>query len=348
MRALGMMRGRIHNNTRASVGEAGQRRRDMQLILISNRLQMTRSVVLSRRQLALGAVSAALFVLIAATALTFFALPRIAGSSAVSVRDLLLASSAGQPHSPMTLLSTKLDTMATKIGHMQAQTTILDLQSAALAARAGIKPHEFRMETLPGQGGPVPAASSGMLSVDEVEHVLDRLAMQITNHADTLDVLESRVLDYTGQEQLLPRVLPVRNPQIGSGFGMRTDPFTGLQAMHEGLDLVAEVGTPVMAAGGGIVIFSGFHHEFGNLVVIDHGNGIITRYGHCSRLDVKEGDVVLRGQVIAAVGETGRATGPHLHFEVRYKGVAQNPSKFLHADLRHLRKLAGSRDSSPG
>ncbi|MBE0621104.1 MAG: M23 family metallopeptidase [Burkholderiales bacterium] len=319
----------------------------MQLILISNRLRTTKSLVLSARQLTFGAVSAALFVLFAATALTFFALQQIGGSDGAAVQDLL-PSSARQPHLLTRSLSAKLDTMATKIGRMQAQTTILDLQSAALAARAGIKPHEFRLETLPGQGGPIPAASSKMLSMDDVEHVLDRMAVQIGNHADTLDVLESRVLDYTGQEQLLPRILPVRNPQIGSGFGMRTDPFTGQPAMHEGLDLVADVGTPIMAAGGGIVVFSGFHREFGNLVVIDHGNGVITRYGHCSRLDVKEGDVVLRGQVIAAVGDTGHATGPHLHFEVRYKGVAQNPSKFLQAGLLHPRNIARSQGLNPG
>ena len=160
--------------------------------------------------------------------------------------------------------------------------------------------------------------------------------------------LESRVLDYTAQKQYPPTMLPVGNAQIGSGFGMRTDPFLGIPTMHEGLDFVADVGTPIMAAGGGVVIFSGFHREFGNLIEIDHGNGVITRYGHCSRLDVKEGEVVRRGQIIAAVGDTGHATGPHLHFEIRYNGAAQNPSRFLQAELQRLPRIARTPGSNPG
>lgn len=320
----------------------------MQLILISNRLGKTKSLVLSPRQLTFGAASAVLFVLFAAVALAWFAVQQIAGSGSAVAQDLLASTSVAQPHSLTRSLSAKLDTMAKRIGHLQAQTTVLNFQGASLAALAGIKPHEFHFEMLPGEGGLAPAASSGMLSTDDIERVLDRLTVQISNHADNLDVLESRVVDYIGQRQLLPTMLPVRNAQIGSGFGMRPDPFTGLPAMHEGLDLVAEVGTPIMAAGGGIVVFAGFHPEFGNLVVIDHGNGVITRYGHCSKLDVKAGEVVLRGQVIGAVGGTGHATGPHLHFEIRRNGVAQNPSKFLQASLEHLRKFAGSRSSNPG
>ena len=305
-------------------------------------------MVLSYGQLTVGALGGALFVLFAAIALTYYALAQIVDSGDATMQSLLVSSSARQSSPPTRLVSKKLDTMATKIGHLQAQTTVLDLQGESIAALAGVKPQEFRLGQLPAQGGPLRAASDGKLTMGDVEQVLDRLAVQIRNHADSLDILESRVLDYTGQEQLLPRMLPIRSAHIGSGFGMRSDPFTGRPAMHEGLDLVAEVGTPVMAAGGGIVIFAGFHREFGKLVVIDHGDGVITRYGHCSRLDVKAGDVVLRGQVIGAVGETGHATGPHLHFEIRYKGVAQNPRKYLQADLRDLQTTARSRGSSPG
>ena len=320
----------------------------MQLILISNRLRIAKSVVLSARQLTAGAVIGALFVLVAATALSYFALQRILGSHTATVQSLLVSSKAAPLPPPASTVSTKLDAMATKIGHLQAQTTVLDLKGASMAALAGIKPQEFHLERPLAQGGPALAADAGALSMEQIEDAIDRLAVQVNNHADSLAILESRVLDYTGREQLLPRMLPIRNARIGSGFGMRADPFTGRPAMHEGLDLEADVGTPIMAAGGGVVIFAGFHHEFGNLVVIDHGNGVITRYGHCSRLDVKVGDVVLRGQVIGAVGETGHATGPHLHFEIRYKGVAQNPSKYLQADLRHLRKVAASRGSNSG
>ncbi len=320
----------------------------MQLILISTSLGKGKPVVLSPGQLAFGAVSAALFVLFAATALALIALQQVTGGGDAAVQDAPVSWSAGHPHPLVRLPSAKLESMATKIGHLQAQVTVLDVRAKNVAVLAGINPRKFRFETQPGQGGLAPAASTGWLSMDNVEQLLDQLAVQVRTHADYLDVLDARVVNFAAREELLPTILPVRNAWISSGFGLRTDPFTGHQERHEGVDLAADVGTPVMAAGGGIVTFAGFHHDFGNLVEIDHGDGIVTRYAHCSRLDVKEGEVVRRGQIIAAVGQTGHATGPHLHFEVRYKGVAKNPRKFLQADVQHLQKFARSRGSNPG
>ena len=320
----------------------------MQLILIPTRLGKSKSVVLSAGHLVFGAVSAALFVLLAATALAVIALRQVADSGSAAVQDSLASWSAAQASPFARLPTAKLWSMATKIGHLQGQITVLDLRAKNVAALAGIKPSEFRFETPPRQGGPAPAASTGWLTMDDVQQLVDRLAVEIRTHANYLNVLDSKVVNYAAQKQLLPTMLPIRSATISSGFGMRSDPFTGLPAMHEGLDLAAVVGTPVMAAGGGIVIFAGHQHDFGNLVEIDHGNGIVTRYAHCSRLEVKEGEVVRRGQIIAVVGDTGHSTGPHLHFEIRDKGIAQNPSKFLRADLRRLRMLAGARSSNPG
>ena len=132
---------------------------------------------------------------------------------------------------------------------------------------------------------------------------------------------------------MMPTMLPVKAPYNASGFGRRIDPFTGQWAMHEGIDFLAEPGSPVAAAAGGVVVFAGFHPQYGYMVDIDHGNDLVTRYAHCSKLLVKEGDVVARGRKIAEVGSTGRSTGPHLHFEVRFRGTAQNPTKFLLASV---------------
>ena len=99
--------------------------------------------------------------------------------------------------------------------------------------------------------------------------------------------------------------------------------------MHEGIDFPAESGTPVVAAASGKVVFADWHPAYGKMVEIDHGNGLVSRYAHTSALFVKEGDLVMRGQQVAAVGSTGRSTGPHLHFEVRLNGVPQNPARFL-------------------
>jgi murein DD-endopeptidase MepM/ murein hydrolase activator NlpD len=144
-----------------------------------------------------------------------------------------------------------------------------------------------------------------------------------------LGVLEAQLFEQAVKKKLLPTMLPVSAPFNASGFGMRIDPFTGQHAMHEGIDFLAELGSPIVAAASGVVIFAGFHPQYGNMVDVDHGNDLVTRYAHASKLYVKEGDIVQRGRKIAEVGSTGRSTGPHLHFEVRFKGVAQNPARFV-------------------
>ncbi|HEX4511324.1 MAG TPA: M23 family metallopeptidase, partial [Burkholderiaceae bacterium] len=135
--------------------------------------------------------------------------------------------------------------------------------------------------------------------------------------------LESRL-----QALMIPSSRPIDGP-VGSGFGFRPDPFTGRGALHTGLDFPADIGTPIHAAAGGVVHAVQWHPEYGQMLEIDHGHGLMTRYGHTSRILVKEGELVQRGQVVANVGTTGRSTGPHLHFEVLVDGVPQDPQKFL-------------------
>jgi murein DD-endopeptidase MepM/ murein hydrolase activator NlpD len=134
-------------------------------------------------------------------------------------------------------------------------------------------------------------------------------------------------------------LVPYRKPVIGeveftSGFGVRSDPFLGRPAMHTGLDFRAQMGDPVRATANGKVASSGWAGGYGRMVEIDHGNGLSTRYGHLSEIDVKVGDSIKIGQVIGAVGSTGRSTGPHLHYETRIDGEAVDPQKFLRAGVR--------------
>jgi murein DD-endopeptidase MepM/ murein hydrolase activator NlpD len=123
--------------------------------------------------------------------------------------------------------------------------------------------------------------------------------------------------------------MPVTGGYYSSNYGYRIDPINGHSEFHTGVDIVAPVGTQVMAAAGGVVSYSGTMPEYGNVVDVDHDNGLTSRYAHLSKRLVKVGDVVMKGQLIALVGNTGRTTGPHLHFEVREKGIALNPNKFL-------------------
>jgi len=134
-------------------------------------------------------------------------------------------------------------------------------------------------------------------------------------------------------------LVPYRKPVVGeveftSGFGIRSDPFLGRPAMHTGLDFRAQTGDPVRATANGKVVSSGWSGGYGRMVEIDHGNGLSTRYGHLSEINVKVGDTVKIGQVIGEVGSTGRSTGPHLHYETRIDGEAVDPQKFLRAGVR--------------
>jgi murein DD-endopeptidase MepM/ murein hydrolase activator NlpD len=197
---------------------------------------------------------------------------------------------------------------------------------------AGLKPKDLPPPVEPGKGpgrgGPAPSLSHD-LSVEEFGSILAELSHAVEQRSDQLTVLEALLVTSSANKQFLPTLAPVDGGWLSSSFGWRIDPFTGQKSFHEGLDFPSEVGTPIAAAASGKVIFADVHPQYGKMIEIDHGNGLVTRYAHASRLFVKEGDLVVRGQKVATVGSTGRATGPHLHFEVRLNGVPQNPARFL-------------------
>jgi murein DD-endopeptidase MepM/ murein hydrolase activator NlpD len=238
-----------------------------------------------------------------------------------------------------------LDAMAQRVGEVQAKLIKLEAMSERVTTAAGVKPEEVKGITKAqtvggGQGGPfVPyvGTNSGGApgnpvgsgpSLVQLNGLLDALDIEADQRTDLFTLLESRLLESRLQALMIPNSKPV-DVEVGSGFGFRTDPFTGRAALHTGLDFPTEVGTPVHAAAGGVVRTAQWHPEYGNMVELDHGNGLVTRYAHSSKVLVKVGDLIKRGQVISLVGTTGRSTGPHLHFEVLVDGVQQNPAKFL-------------------
>lgn len=220
-----------------------------------------------------------------------------------------------------------IDAMARKLGEMQAKLLQLDALGERVSGLAGISPNELRVK--PGQGGAL--IEGRPLSMEELRGTLEDLDQKASERADVLTVMESRLIDDRLKKMTIPTQLPIPGAPIGSPFGWRVDPFNGHRALHTGLDFEATTGTPIRAAAGGVVVTAAVHPEYGNMVEIDHGNGLVTRYGHTSRMLVKQGDLVRRGQQIALVGSTGRSTGPHLHFEVLVQGVQQDPRKFLAA-----------------
>lgn len=220
-----------------------------------------------------------------------------------------------------------LDAMAKRLGEMQARMLQIESLGERVAGLAGLNPAEVKR--LPGAGGALVGGRT--LTLEELNAAMDQIDTASGARVDWLTAVESRLFDQAIQRALVPTEEPVKGGNVGSPFGFRIDPFTGRSALHTGLDFPGEVGTPIYAAAGGVVVVQEYHAAYGNMVEVDHGKGLITRYAHASRVLVKKGDIVRRGQKIAEVGSTGRSTGPHLHFEVWVAGVAQDPARFLAA-----------------
>jgi murein DD-endopeptidase MepM/ murein hydrolase activator NlpD len=288
----------------------------VQLILVSRHFKAARTVtIMPRHVLAAGILFIACVIAVA---------------SVLNRAGDLWRTPAGGNEAPLSQaeaaqhVTNNLQAMAARLGELQAQILHLDSLGEKLAGLAGIR--REKPEGAGGQGGAfVPAP----LGEAELQREIDRLGREVSVRSEELSTLEARLLDKRVRERLLPTTLPVSDAYLGSPFGYRADPIAGLRAMHEGIDFNAPPGTPVLAAADGVILSAGWDGDFGKLIEVDHGGGLTTRYAHLSRMDVKPGSVVKRGERIGAVGNTGRSTGPHLHFEVRMAGVAQNPAQFL-------------------
>ena len=220
-----------------------------------------------------------------------------------------------------------IEVLAKKLGEMQAKMLQLESLGERVSGLAGVNPADIKVA--PGQGGML--VSGRDLTLEELQATLDQLDKVANQRTDLMTVIESRLFEQKIKKMMVPTQAPVQTANLGSVFGWRIDPITGRSALHTGLDFPAEPGTPIYSAAGGVVVTQEFHPQYGNMIEIDHGNDLISRYAHASRVYVKKGDLIKRGQKIAEVGTTGRSTGPHLHFEVLVQGVPQDPQKFLNA-----------------
>jgi murein DD-endopeptidase MepM/ murein hydrolase activator NlpD len=302
----------------------------MHLILVSDRLATARSVRVSIAHLALAGLGFLALAAGSVVGLTYLGIQYAAEIKHPALQALVRAAQVQQAHRSEEYVRQNLNVMAVKLGEMQAQLMRLDALGERLSSAAGIKPGELKFAEVPGRGGAlVTSPAPRDMSIDDLRQRLDSVARQTEQHSEYLGMIEGSMVESRAKARQLPTSLPVEGTWKASGFGWRIDPFTGQEAMHEGIDFIAETGTLIHAAAAGVVSFSGYHPTYGNLVEIDHGGGLMTRYAHASKLLVKQGEFVKRGAVIAKVGSTGRATGPHLHFEVRQNGVALNPTPFL-------------------
>lgn len=222
-----------------------------------------------------------------------------------------------------------LNALTLRLGQMQAHVIRLDALGQRLTQMAGLDSGEFDFSQVPAQGGPVDSSSLSAIQVPDFVVQLETLASQVNDREQQLDLLESMLRNRYLSAEVLPAGRPITKGWLSSKFGMRTDPFTGKQELHKGVDFAGKMDSDVIAVASGVVTWSDKRYGYGNMIEINHGKGFVTRYGHNKELLVKIGDTIKKGQSIALMGSTGRSTGPHVHFEVWRDGRTVDPMRYI-------------------
>ncbi len=222
-----------------------------------------------------------------------------------------------------------INALAVRLAELQAASTRIDAMGERLAQMGQLTLDEFDFNRPAPVGGPADPASSMAASEEELQGSIAYLGEKLRRQASQLDALQALMVNRQFENDLTPTGWPVRKGWISSRFGERNDPFTGQRANHRGLDFAGTRGSDVVSVASGVVVWAGNRRGYGKTVEIDHGNGYQTRYAHAESLEVEPGDHVTAGQMIARMGSTGRASAPHVHFEVLQNGVTVNPQKFV-------------------
>lgn len=225
-----------------------------------------------------------------------------------------------------------LDALALRLGRLNAHVIRLDALGNRLTKMAGLDGGEFDFDSAPSLGGPEePLAVSDDFKGPNLISALDALGEQVSDRAQQLDILEDFLLNRKLSSEVKPQGRPVSSGYMSSYFGQRSDPFTGRPAFHKGIDFAGKEGQDVVAVASGVVTWSSSRYGYGELVELNHGNGYVTRYAHNAENLVAVGDTVKKGELVAKMGSTGRATGPNLHFEVLQHGKVVNPLTYIKA-----------------
>ena len=304
----------------------------MNIILVSSANARARTIALDWRHWVAAGVGCVGVLLAFTLAFNYVTLRWAAAVQHPWLQTIVLADQREEARRTQEKVQGHLNAMAVRLGELQARMLRLESVGDRLAKAAGLKPQDLPATgpgQAPGRGGAVSSLPARDLSAQEFTALVDRLARDVDQRTDQLGVLEALLVQSATTRKFLPSLSPIAEGWFSSNFGFRIDPFTGQSAFHEGIDFPAEAGTPILAAASGKVVYAGWHPQYGKMLEIDHGSGLVSRYAHASHLAVGEGELVVRGQRVAAVGSSGRSTGPHLHFEVRLNGVPQNPTRFL-------------------
>ncbi len=220
--------------------------------------------------------------------------------------------------------------LTAKVASLQAQVNRLNMVGERLIDAADLPAEQFNLRQTPAMGGPAQSSvEQSLFAVTDVLARMSELEQDLQHQQTRFSLLESLDLNHhIGlTSQLSGR--PVQSGYLSSAFGVRTDPFTGEPAIHQGVDFAGEEGSPIVATAGGIVTWSGERFGYGRMVEIEHAGGYRTRYAHAKAVNVQIGQLVDKGQQVAVLGNTGRSTGPHVHYEVLKNGKQINPQAFI-------------------
>lgn len=306
----------------------------MNIILISNRTGQTHKLRLPLHKwwLWAGVLSVGTLLFGGVFALGYQSAPDFAevvySAKVTQTWEQELVSQRGEIDKTQRQFDAEINALAHRLAQLQAHVARLNAVGHRMTEIAGIEQDEFDFSMEPALGG-VESDLAGEQSLDEFKGSLKQFSDTLARRERQLRVLQDLMVASKLREQIFPSGKPVAKGWVSSGFGHRRDPFSGRRAMHKGIDFVSRAGTDVLAVGGGVVKLAERRGGYGKTVEINHGNGYVTRYAHNSKLLVKVGDRVEKGQRIALVGSTGRSTGPHLHFEVYKNGQVVNPARFV-------------------
>lgn len=227
-----------------------------------------------------------------------------------------------------------LRALSLRIAELQARLTRIEALGQRVAIRADLTGGEFDFSSAPALGGPLANSGEGSFISTELSQRLAELDVQITDRQTQLNMLSTLMFDQQMRDDSSPSGLPAGSGWVSSHYGMRTDPFTGEEAWHNGIDIAGSEGSSVLAAASGVVTYTDQSYSYGNVIEITHDSGLVTLYAHNKELYVELGEIVRKGQEIASMGSTGRSTGPHVHFEVYKNGRSVDPASYIQRTVR--------------
>ncbi len=291
-----------------------------------------RKIAISKRNLSLMGICAVAFV-----AFFIFATIDYVSLNQFKTETGLLKNKLAHQSEKISQQETQIQMFADKINELKSELVTLNDFEKQIRIMANIDSTEEEQEGVFGVGGSLPEdidPSVGLKErplglLQEMHEQVQDLNVAYDAQQDRFRKLFSHLEEHRNLLAATPAIKPVDGGWYSSSFGYRKSPFTGRREFHKGLDISAKRGTPIYATGDGVIVYSGNKGLMGKTIVIDHGYGLVTRYGHAKELLKKKGDRVKRGDVIAKVGNTGRSTGPHVHYEVKVDGVRVNPKNYI-------------------